>query len=96
MVIISSFYIEMVHMSDGMRYSNCGFMGFNYGSSMRFRMIHLELTGRRILAKVYPRLRAGAPESDRHDLFVWDWRTGMIYLVSHNFPVRNEQASRIC
>ena len=94
-IIISSFEIEMFHMSDGSRYSNCDVMGFNYGSLMRFRMIRLQLTDCRISAKVYPRIMPGSCARDPHDLFVWDWRTGKKYLVSHRFPARNEPASCI-
>ena len=80
-------------MSDGSRYLNCGVMGFNYGSLMQFRMIHLELTDCRISVQVYPRIIAGSFLSVHHDLFVWDWRTGKKYLVSHTiFPLGTNES----
>ncbi|KAF9790586.1 hypothetical protein BJ322DRAFT_1017263 [Thelephora terrestris] len=74
----SSFQIEMFHMSDGTRYPNYGVMGFDYGPRQRINGIRLELTGRRISARVLTltRLGRGAFERNVQDLFVWDWRTG--------------------
>ena len=80
-IIISSFEIQMFHMSDGSRYSNCGVMGFNYGSLMQFGLISLQLTECRISALVFP--RAIPRRRKVYDLFIWDWRTGKKYLVSH-------------
>jgi hypothetical protein len=72
-------------MSDGIRYPNYGVMGFDYGPRQRINGIRLELTGRRISARVLTltRLGRGAFERNVQDLFVWDWRTGEKRLVSH-------------
>ena len=84
MDIISSFQIEMFHMSDGMQYPNYGVMGFSYDPELRIGRIRLELTGCRVSARVLTRLRQVGGFGDLiHDLFVWDWRTGKKYLVSH-------------
>jgi hypothetical protein len=84
----SSFQIQMFHMSDGKPYLNDvhpTVMGSSYGTRIQNFNVTLELTSCRISATVLKReMDPYAAKSDDMDLFVWDWRTGKMCLVSQS------------
>lgn len=85
MAITSSFQIQMFRMSDGKPYPNdarAAVMECSYDAQTRVGRADLELTSCRILASVLTRPIGESLE--RGDIFVWDWRTGKVYLVSHS------------
>jgi len=89
MVRNSSFQIELFQMSDGQPYtSGChpSVMGSSYKPLRRIDSVHLQLTSYRLAATVVT-VQADDlfdSHSDHTDLFVWDWRTGRTWLVSHS------------
>jgi hypothetical protein len=83
MVGTSSFHVHMFHMSDGRPYSDSAhwsLLGNEYGQKTRIVGVALQLTSRRLAAKVL--MTQKGPYFDV-GVFVWDWRTGRRYLVSH-------------
>lgn len=73
-------------MSDGRQYLDGVYpsvMGSSYGPQIRVISVHLQLTGCRLSALVLTLSRGLIPTPGTGDLFVWDWRTGKRYLVSH-------------
>lgn len=84
-------------MSDGKPYTNGihpSVMGSSYESSTRIYWVHLQLTSCRLAARVVTVLVDDSLDPGITDLFVWDWRTGKLWLVSRPIHLtRNEQTS---
>lgn len=82
-------------MSDGKPYTDGihpSIMGGSYESSTRIYWVHLQLTSCRLAARVVTVLVDDPLDPGTTDLFVWDWRTGKLWLVSCSIHLtRNEK-----
>lgn len=97
MIRDSSFQVELFHMSDGQPYTNGihqSVMGSSYDPLSRIAWVHLQLTSCRLAAKVVTVQTDDFLDPGTADLYVWDWRTGKLWLVSRSiYFTSSEQAS---
>jgi len=82
-------------MSDGKVYTNGilpSFIGGSYMPSTRIYWVHLQLTNCRLAARVVTIQIDDLLDPGTIDIFVWDWRTGKLWLVSCSIilPVTNK------
>lgn len=74
-------------MSDGQPYPNRvdpSVMGSNYESPTRISWVHLQLTSHRLAARVVTVQTDDLLDPSTTDLYIWDWRTGEMWLVSRS------------
>lgn len=93
----SSFHVDLFRMSDGQPYANNiqqSVMKSSYEPLTRIVWAHLQLTSCRLAARVVTIPADDLLDPGTTDLYIWDWRTGKLWLVSCSIcSTGNEQTS---